>query len=78
MVVPLAQVDGKIIRHSECAHNALEHNYIEMIQATPEKYVLLGSFEPKGLCAFTSPAVADGRMYLRLRDGLACYDLRAK
>lgn len=25
-----------------------------------------------------SPAIADGKLYLRLTDGIACYDLRAK
>jgi outer membrane protein assembly factor BamB len=30
----------------------------------------------QGPLACTSPALADGRLYLRLRDKLACYDLR--
>lgn len=28
--------------------------------------------------AFSSPAIVDGRLYLRLEDGIACYDLRKK
>jgi len=32
----------------------------------------------QGPLACASPAVADGRLYLRLREALACYDLRAE
>jgi outer membrane protein assembly factor BamB len=31
-----------------------------------------------GPVACASPAIADGRMFLRLKNGIACYDLRAK
>ena len=31
-----------------------------------------------GILLATSPAFADGRIYLRLADGVVCYDLRAK
>ena len=48
---------------------------LSMIQATPEKYTELGVFNPK-MCMMTAPAIANGRMYLRLLDGIACYDLQ--
>lgn len=31
-----------------------------------------------GPLACASPAISDGRLYVRLRDGIACYDLRAR
>ena len=34
-------------------------------------------FNSAGTLACSSPAIADGRMYLRLKNGIACYDLRA-
>jgi outer membrane protein assembly factor BamB len=69
--------DGKIIMPSGNAHSDDISGTIEMLKATPEKYVNLGMFNPKmALCS--SPAIVDGRLYLRLWDGVACYDLRTK
>lgn len=34
-------------------------------------------FNRSGTLACTSPAIVDGRLYLRLQDGVACYDLQA-
>jgi len=45
-----------------------------MLQANPEKFVSLGAFSP-GVAMMSSPAVANGKLYLRLLDGVACYDL---
>jgi hypothetical protein len=42
---------------------------------TPERYDLLGTAKIPIVTA-TSPAIADGRIYLRLNDGVGCYDLR--
>jgi hypothetical protein len=51
---------------------------VEMVKVSPEGgYVRLGKFSP-GVCNFSSPAVADGRLYVRLETCVACYDLRAK
>ena len=51
--------------------------HLEMVRASPEGgYVRLGKFSP-GICNFSSPAIADGRLYLRLDKCVACYDLRA-
>jgi len=45
------------------------------IRATPEKYDLLGTYAP-GMVKCVTPTIVDGRMYLRLKDGIACYDIR--
>jgi outer membrane protein assembly factor BamB len=66
-------VDGKIIHPIGNGHDWYRYQ-VEMLRATPEKYDLLGVFDP-GATAFSSPAVADGKLYLRLWDGVACYDL---
>ena len=46
-----------------------------VIRATPEKYTLLGQAKTSAVIC-TSPALADGRMWLRLPAAVACYDLR--
>jgi hypothetical protein len=44
-----------------------------MIEATPEKCNILGTMKcPLAVC--TSPAIVDGRMYVRTKDGVACYN----
>jgi outer membrane protein assembly factor BamB len=68
--------DGKII----CPTGGRDHNYYILLQATPEKFEELGSLgkvpngKHIGACC-TSPALADGKLYLRLENGVACYDL---
>jgi hypothetical protein len=48
-----------------------------MFRATPEKYEELGRIPgtPNPLNGLSSPAVAGGRLYLRLKNAVACYDL---
>ena len=50
-------------------------NHVLMIKATGEKFELLGDAKIQTVRC-SSPVVADGRLYLRLHDGVACYDLR--
>jgi RNA polymerase sigma-70 factor (ECF subfamily) len=69
-------VDGKIIHPIGGSHSGKPFQ-IEMLKATPEKYTPLGSFNP-GICPMSSPVLVGGRLYLRLVDGVACYDLTAK
>lgn len=46
-----------------------------MIEASPKGYKLIGKAAvPAVKC--TSPALADGRVYLRMMEGVACFDLR--
>jgi len=48
-----------------------------MFRAAPEKYEELGRIPgaPNPLNGLSSPAVAGGRLYLRLKNAIACYDL---
>jgi outer membrane protein assembly factor BamB len=67
------EADGKIFSF---APGTDEYSYsFAMYKASPEK-TELGHFNPGGSCC-SSPAIVDGRLYLRLTDGVACYDLRA-
>jgi RNA polymerase sigma-70 factor (ECF subfamily) len=67
-------IDGKIIYPIGDGHSCAGYQ-IGMLKATPEKYTPLGLFNPES-CPLASPAITGGKMVLRLRDGVACYDLR--
>lgn len=61
-------VDGKLI--------AICGTFLWLLQATPERYTVLGQANYQiTLC--TSPAVFDGRLFVRQANAIACYDLRA-
>ncbi len=49
--------------------------FLYIIASTPEQYRLLGKLRMP-LAACTSIAFVDGRAYVRLRNAIACYDLR--
>ena len=49
--------------------------WLYLIKATPEKFTLLGKADVDAV-KWTSPAVADGKVFLRTKDGVVCYDLR--
>ena len=71
--------DGKLFNTIGAVHNDRnDHedvNSLEMVSAAPDgKYQRLGKFSPR-ICLMTSPALANGRLYLRLEKGVACYDL---
>jgi outer membrane protein assembly factor BamB len=59
--------DGKLI--------ALIGGVPHMMRASPEAYALLGRAPTIKAALVSSPAFADGRLYLRLPDAVACYDL---
>ncbi len=61
-------VDGKLLV-------AVGRSHMYMIKADPAAYTLLGKARLP-LAGCVDPAVVGGRMFLRLRDGIACYDLR--
>jgi hypothetical protein len=58
-----------------------------MFRPTPEKIEVLGEFKPKmdqkvtdfghvvGVNYVTSPAIANGKLYVRMADCVHCYDL---
>ena len=60
--------DGKVIAVTK------NGGLIVLLQATPDKYTVLTQARlPIAQC--TSPALAGGKMYLRLKNAVACYDL---
>ena len=70
-------VDGKVIVDGGAASKAGNDFFI--VRATPEKFellvkdsVALGNFRS------STPTVADGRLFIRGKNALICYDLRAK
>ncbi len=67
-------VDGKIIAHANLDKIG---STTVMFKATPEGYQELGRIDYKGapLNFWASPTVADGRLYVRMQDCIACYDL---
>ena len=54
---------------------AISRSFLYMIAATSDAYTLLGKARMP-VVGCTSPALVDGRAYVRLRNGVACYDLR--
>ncbi len=76
-------------RGSGCVLYADGHSYflyedgtVVLIEATPEKYNLKGTFKlpdrpgAKGK-AWSHPVISDGRLFLRYADVLFCYDVKA-
>ena len=59
--------DGKIV--------ALVGGVLHLIRAAPDAYALLGKASP-GAATCSSPSIADGRLYLRLTNAVACFDLK--
>ena len=57
----------------------LERNggYLAMVRADSTSYQPLGKARVQAMRA-SSPALADGRIYVRNKDKVICYDLRAK
>lgn len=72
---PIA-VDGKIIAHVRNPKDKKKTATV-MYKASGEKYEQLGILEEPA-ATFSSPVVAGGRMYLRLADTVACYELKAQ
>lgn len=88
---------GKILWHADqpgrgsgCVLYADGHLYFlyddgtaALVEATPEKYNLKGTFKlpdrpgAKGT-AWAHPVISDGRLYLRWADMLFCYDVKAQ
>ncbi|MBI3830420.1 MAG: PQQ-like beta-propeller repeat protein [Planctomycetes bacterium] len=70
----LVAADGRIFM----SFGALGHGYdtesLRMFKAVPEKFEELGRFTPH-VTICSSPTIAGSKLYLRLDDGIACYDL---
>ena len=57
-----------------------QNGTMALIQATPQRYQLNGSFRLPSVLAesWPQPVIANGRLYLRDQQVLMCYDIRAK
>lgn len=55
-----------------------ENGVMALIEATPDRYRVKGQFQIaiKNGESWPHPAIADGKLYLRDQDELACYDIR--
>jgi outer membrane protein assembly factor BamB len=68
--------DGKVFAYVKNKKNKKKLATI-MYKADPEKFQQLGMIDTSaGPCS--SPTIANGRLYLRLKDHVACYDVKAK
>lgn len=70
----IAYADGMIYLRSETGPVAL-------VEATPEGYKEKGKFEQPDRSDYKSwphPVIYDGKLYLRDKDILLCYDIKAK
>lgn len=54
----------------------VEKKNLLLLSASPDKAQVLGK-SALGIQYFTSPAIASGKLYLRLESGIACFDVRA-
>ena len=57
-----------------------DRGLVALVEATPEAFRVKGTFQPptgEGP-AWARPVIADGKLYLRHGDLLACYDVRAR
>jgi hypothetical protein len=59
-----------------------QNGLLALIEATPEKYNLKGTFMPPARPgakkeAWAHPVISDGKLYLRHWDVLFCYDVKA-
>ncbi|MBI3829513.1 MAG: PQQ-like beta-propeller repeat protein [Planctomycetes bacterium] len=66
--------DGKIVFVSESGYKT---GRLIMFKTTPDKYEEVGQLPNQDLVASTSPAFADGKVYVRMPTAIACYDLTA-
>ena len=50
-------------------------NSLSLLNAASDKFELLAQVNMPGLVEYPIPAIANGRLYLRFRDGIRCYDV---
>lgn len=57
-----------------------DRGLVALVEATPDAFRLKGAFQPLTGSgpAWARPVIADGKLYLRHGDLLACYDMRAQ
>lgn len=64
--------DGKIISNAGPSHYDAVRT--RLFKATADKYEETGKI-PQPVCNSSSPAIVEGKLYLRMKDSIACYDL---
>ncbi len=74
---------GCVLYADGCLYFLYEDGTAVLVEATPEKYNLKGSFKlpsrPTATgTAWPYPVISDGKLYLRHADVLFCYDVKAK
>ncbi len=79
----LGRGSGCVLYADGCLYFLYEDGTAVLIEATPERYNLKGSFKlpqrPTATgTAWPYPVISDGRLYLRHADVLFCYDVKAK
>ncbi|MBI3832153.1 MAG: PQQ-like beta-propeller repeat protein [Planctomycetes bacterium] len=76
-ISPPLLADGKVIGQmgGTGPHIYLGGAPLIMFKATPEKYIELGRFDPQA-CLMCASAFSDGKLFTRLLDSVACFDLR--
>jgi outer membrane protein assembly factor BamB len=73
-VIDFAEVSSPLVADGKVF--AVCGTFLYLLQATPEKYSVLSQADYRiTLC--TSPAIAEGRLYVRQANAVACYDLRS-
>jgi outer membrane protein assembly factor BamB len=73
-VVDFAEVSSPVVADGKLV--AVCGTFLWLLAASPEKYSVLSQADCRiTLC--TSPALLDGRLYLRQANAVACYDLRS-
>ena len=57
-----------------------ENGVIALVKADPNRYTLVSTFkiETSGKETRSHPAVANGRLYIRTRDKLHCFNIKAE
>ncbi len=74
---------GCVLYADGCLYFLYENGVAALVEATPEKYNLKGTFKlPKRPGAdgpaWAHPVISDGKLYLRWADVLFCYDVKAQ
>lgn len=62
-------VDGVVLALSG------NQGFLAMVEATPDGYTELGRFTPLGGQSWSPPVIANGKLYVRNKEALACFDL---
>jgi outer membrane protein assembly factor BamB len=78
------QGQGSLIYADQHLYTLSEDGVLALVEATPQSYKEVSRFvvdigrRPEFCPFFSLPAIADGRLYLRIQDHLICYDIKAR